>query len=295
MSANSVRCPNCGKRIRESVRICPACGTEQPLHIHRIRCHYCDRRVPSNVALCPNCKHDPRGFYVRASWLRTIAVLGLALGVAWLAFNPPIRFDVQSLLQVPTPTRLAAIGPELIVVTATLPATPTPTARPATVPNTREPTMTLTLVPPTPTYTQSPTVRPITPAAPVVGTPVPTATSSPALRPPLLVAPANGERMSGRKRIINLTFQPVELGPKQWYRIQVDFKDREDRFASWCGWTRDNFIRFPMDYYDDTWQLDRTFRWQVKIVNSDANPPSTCAAPSADQSPASPVWTFYWY
>ena len=42
------------------------------------------------------------------------------------------------------------------------------------------------------------------------------------------------------------------LGEHDWFRVQVDFKDRNNQPWTWCGWSRSNTIIFPADYYDES-------------------------------------------
>ncbi len=291
MGTYSIRCTNCGKRLAEGTRICPACGVEQPLHVNRIRCGYCSRRVPSNVVLCPYCKHNPRHLYLRPRFF--IGLLGLigAIVLIYGAFNAPRLFGGLALPKLPAPTVAVAAEPPLLVVTATSVPSATFTPVPTLAPTLFVPTTSLTAVPSvrpsaTPTATRS-TVKVLPP------TPMPTPTPI-LLAPPSLLGPKNGEKIYGAKRIILLTFQPVELQASEWYRVQVDLHDRDNRAASWCGWSQETTVRFPAEYYDDSWQLDRTFRWHVNVAVSDANPPSTCAAATISMGAASEDRVFYW-
>ncbi len=122
--------------------------------------------------------------------------------------------------------------------------------------------------------------------------PIPSVTPS---GPPSLLSPNNGEKFYGSKKRIPFTFQPFELGANEWYRLQIDFRDRKNEAASWCGWSKGTTILFPSEYHDDSWQIDRTFRWHVNVAISDADPPSTCDAPVSSMSAPSEERLFYWY
>jgi hypothetical protein len=93
-----------------------------------------------------------------------------------------------------------------------------------------------------------------------------------------------------------LTFTTaVPLQANQWIRVEVIFHNRTNNFANWCGWSKGAPLQFPSSYHDDSWQPDRTFRWHVNVAESEANPPSTCAAEAIIISSPSPEWTFFWY
>jgi RNA polymerase subunit RPABC4/transcription elongation factor Spt4 len=291
VSARTVRCRNCGKRLAAATRVCPACGADQPLHVRRIRCNYCSLRVPADSAVCPHCKHDPRGFYIRPrAVLGLVGVVAIA-ALAYAALNPSLW--VSSLTptntSTVTPTRIpSATAVIALVVTATLP--PSLTASPTQAPTT---TSTATTGP-TATETPSPTAT-----KRVVTRPLPSSTSSPtatSFPPPILVSPPNGTSFSGPKdRIIFSFTSAAPLEENQWFRLEVVFQNRTNNFANWCGWSKGGPLQFPMSYRDDSWQLDRTFRWHVNIADSPLSHPSTCAAEATIVSPPSVEWTFYWY
>ncbi len=290
VSATSVRCPSCGKRLSPSTRVCPICGAEQALHIRRIRCNYCNRRVPTDIMLCPYCKHDPRGVYLRPRLLLGAIFVVAIAALAYTTLNSSAWVVALAPGSTPTPTATAVPtrAITLLVVATTAPsATPTPTLRPAAKP---------TATAPLPTDTPTPTATRRVVIPPPVRTVAPAPTGSTSLAPPMLLAPVNGAKLNGSKRNIVLLFQSgVALQPDEWFRIEVVFKDREDRFANWCGWTKDSSIQFPWGYYEDSWQQDRSFHWHVSITQSLTDMPSTCAASVTEISPPSPDWTFYWY
>ncbi|MGB8646500.1 MAG: zinc ribbon domain-containing protein [Anaerolineae bacterium] len=289
MSAISVRCPKCAKRLSPRVRICPACGAEQPLHILRIRCSYCGRRIPANALTCPHCDHDPRRFY----WRPVLLVYGLGLAllalVIYVGVNRPVWVQSLALSTAPKPTATVTHTPIVVIITATptetipAPATETDTPRPSPT-DTRAPTLA-----PTPTATAtlgpSPVVPPLFPTL-----------AAPSLPAPVLESPADGQPVYGPHKRIALSFHGMApLREHDWFRIQVDFKDRNNQFASWCGWGQSNSILLPSSYYDDSWQLDRTFHWHVNIAETNVALPSTCSAPTLHLGAPSPEWTFYWY
>ncbi len=112
----------------------------------------------------------------------------------------------------------------------------------------------------------------------------------------MLTGPGYGHIFSGPGEAVDLTFHgSVPLAANQWFRVQIDYKDRNNVMISWCGWSRSNAIRFPRDYFDDSWQMTREFRWHVNLVETSLRVPSTCAAAVDNSSPDSPAWLFYWY
>lgn len=288
----TVRCTNCGKRLPPGTLVCPACGANQNLHIRRIRCNYCSLRVPADSRVCPNCNHNPHGFYIHPR--RFLGLIGAAavIVVGYAALNPSIW--VRSIPLPSTPTLTATASPTAIValvVTATLAPSDTPIPTGTPTPTNPPASTATTITSPTATATQTPTRRTIRVLP--SDTPVPTSTTYPS---PILFGPPNGVTESGRKQPIILMFTSASgLGPTEWYKVEVIFKSRTFSFANWCGWTKEQFIRFPMSYYDESWQYDRTFKWHVNIAESSANPPSTCAADALVTSPPSAEWTFYWY
>ncbi len=287
MSAHSVRCPSCGKRLPSTARICPLCGTEQPQHVSRIRCNYCSRRIPANAALCPYCRRNPRRHYIRARWLLLPLALAGIVAVVFTALNAPVWFSALALNPAATATSAVAFNPTARVIVTVLPAatlTPTATAsRLATSSAALVTTMSLLPSPtrmPTVESTAEPSPSPIAPVRPTATrtrrapspTPKPTATltiTATPFPPPVLLAPPDQAAIVGPRRFLWLSFRPSATLPEQgWYRIEVDFQDREDRPATWCGWTQGTGIYFPGDYRDDSWQFDRLFRWRVQVFHS---------------------------
>jgi Double zinc ribbon len=291
MHAYSLRCPNCGKRVPDALRTCPACGAEQPFHIRRIRCGYCSRRVPANVTLCPYCRHNPRRMYLRPHLLWGLLGVGVLVALACAAFNAPTWVGGLAFRNAQTPTSPAPTRQAVLFVTATTSAlaTPSPTA-------TLMHVITTNLATPTEPPTNTPTVTATATRPPlrVAPTNTPTATAVP-LPPPLLLAPPNGAKLNGPHKAIVLSFHPTELRANEWYRVEVLFKDRENRGAGWCGWTKGTTLLFPSSYYDDSWQLDRTFRWHVQVFASSVDLPSTCGAPATPVGAPSADWVFYWF
>lgn len=303
MDADSVRCWNCGKRMPEDARICPACGFDQPSVRRRIRCNYCGRRVPAASKRCPYCLHNPRKFYLKprhfvfaAAFVALVTVTYLFLLLAARVTNAAL-----ALLPHPSPTATAtsvAARAGLIVITET----PGPTAVPTFLP-TQEPSPTIdrtvaetpTLIP-TATPTRAPTKAPTRSATRLPAAPAATASpTSVSIPVPLLVSPRDGEAMGGPRRGILLVFRTAnELKDDQWFRVQVDFADRMGKPFTWCGWSRNGSIVFPGDYYDDSSPLNRTFRWHVNSVIADVAPPGSCAVPITASSPPSAVWSFIW-
>jgi hypothetical protein len=242
--------------------------------------------VPAEIVLCPYCKHNPRGVYLRPRFL--LGIIGaLALAVfACAALNPSAWVNALSVHSTPTstatakPTRVITL---LVTATPAPSAMPKPTGRP-----TDKPAPTLN---PTDTPTPTATKRVVKPLPALTATPAPTS-----LQSPILLAPANAAKLYGPKKNILLYFKSdVTLHADEWFRIEVIFKDREFKFANWCGWSKDSFIQFPWTYYEDSWQGDRAFHWHVSIAQSQTDSPSTCAASATDVSPPSAEWTFYWY
>ncbi len=261
------------------------------MHIQRIRCHYCNRRVPANVTVCPNCQHDPRGLYLNLRLFLGLAGLVLLGVVVWAAFNAPVWVNALALRSTGTPTPRPTARSVILVVTST--ASPNPTAAPTNVVANVQTDTPVSTPTSTPTLTATATRRAVR-AAPT-RTPTATATLTP-LSAPALLSPENGAKFQGSRKTVVLAFQPTEgLSANQWYRVQVDFKDRDDQATSWCGWSKGEAVLFPPDYYGDSYPFDRAFRWHVELVASSSTPPTTCSAPTTSVSAPSAIWVFYWY
>jgi hypothetical protein len=113
---------------------------------------------------------------------------------------------------------------------------------------------------------------------------------------PKLVSPTDGERISGANKEVLLRYQPAqELGRQDWYRVQVDFLDRNGNPVSWCGFSRESAQVFPSAYFDESSPNVRSFLWRVNVVRSNQFDPATCDAPYDILSAPSEVWTYYWY
>lgn len=263
----------------------------------RIRCSYCSHRIPASSVLCPNCQRNPRAFYWKR---RHVLILLAALFVALIAAGYWFRTDLGKLVPtgltlIPTATRAFTRTPITIVLIATRPpATQTRVAAPPpTLPNTAVPPPT---DPPTMTVTASPTASDSeTRLPPPTGTPSPVPTIIP-VTAPKSVSPANGERIVGANKRVELQFQPAQpLGAFEWFRVQVDFLDRGGNAVSWCEFTKNSSQEFPHDFFDDSSPTVRSFLWHVSVVRSNQVKPATCDAPYDVLSPSSDPWTFYWY
>jgi hypothetical protein len=184
--------------------------------------------------------------------------------------------------------------PITVILVATRPlGTPTrvpPTRTPA---NTAAPRPTNT---PTWTLTATRTVsNPGTRAPQATETPSPVPTVIP-VTAPNPVSPADGERIIGANKRVDLQFQPAQpLGALEWFRLQVDFLDRAGNPVSWCEFTKNSSQEFPRDFFDDSSPTLRSFLWRVNVVRSNQITPTTCDAPYDVLSPSSDPWTFYWY
>lgn len=266
--------------------------------VRRIRCHFCSRRVPADSIVCPYCRHNPRGLYLRPSmFIAPVAVVALA-ALAYAAVNPSVWTRALSLTGAVTPTTTTGPTPRAtgtrataLIVTATL--------RPSFAPTITEvaPPLPSETPNPTPTSSSTPTYTPVRQQVRPTAPPPPTLTPSPtSYPPPILQSPSSGAKLSGRKQAVILAYtSPGSLQPNEWFRVEVIFKDPAANFANWCGWTKDNSIRFPIPYYDDSWPFDRTFRWHVTIARAEAESPSTCQAVYTDLTPPDQEWIFYWY
>ncbi len=295
MSGSSVRCPNCAKRLSPHLRICPACGAEQPLHVRRIRCNYCGRRIPAQSPTCPRCEHNPRRFYLRPH--HVLYPLGLVLLAVLIYFGvnaiPWVRTLAVGSAPTPTRTRAPTRTPALIVITATATDTPVLLAMGTDTPLPSATDTLAPVTPSTPTRTVTPTRRPT--VRPQVLRPSPSATTV-LIAAPVLESPVDGQSLYGPRKRITFNFHGMApLREHDWFRIEVDFMDRTNQFANWCGWSQSNSIDLPNAYYDDSYQMNRTFRWHVNIAETATDSPSTCAAPTIHLSAPSPEWTFYWY
>jgi hypothetical protein len=194
---------------------------------------------------------------------------------------------------------------------ATVPTTSTPRTVVTVIVLANEPPPTVTSTPAQPTFTptlqSSPaskatltptaTIRALSPRARNTFTPQapPTrvATTAPRLT---LVAPADGEKIIGSRKVVELSFQPLDtLGANEWYRVQVDFLNRNGEPESWCGWTQETSLRFPPEYFDDSSPVARSFKWHVNVARTDVSQPMNCEAAATMISAPSGTWTFYWY
>lgn len=264
------------------------------MHTPRIRCNYCSRRILASSAVCPHCHHNPRAFYWKSSHLLLLLIPAVLLLAAAGWF---LREDLNMLGVAPgtspTPIAPALTSTPIRIVVVASPVPTTPTRVP--------PTATRTAIPPTrtvsPTFTATRIVTPTrvarTPGVTETPTRVPTPVPIPA---PVLFSPADGERILGAGKRVQLAFQPAQpLSPLEWYRLQVDYLDRAGQPVSWCGWTRESFIEFPRELFDEASPTVRSFLWRVVVVRSSQAAPSTCDAPYDPLSAPSQVWTFYWY
>ncbi len=273
--------------------------------MQRIRCRSCGHRVAATAVICPNCHSNPRGFYLRRSWIFTLITAGVLLG-AFYSFSQAPEFS-RAGVQTNTPTLAPSptFTPRVVTVVIVLTSAPTVTALPA---STRAPTA-LSSATPTATATTTPTpagpARTRTPRASTTtrAFPSPSATrgatltpSALAIPPPRLLGPRNGEQFSGPNKKIFLSFQPSQpLRENEWYHVRVEFKDRAGATVNWCGWTKETTVQFP-SYYDDASPDDRAFAWRVNVVRTEIDLPEGCRAVTpGNSSEPSEQWTFYWY
>jgi len=257
----------------------------------RIRCNYCERRIHASSIVCPNCQRNPRAFYWKR-WhvfvLLGIAAVLLIAAAFWYADD--LRALVPTGLALnPTVTPTATRAPVAVVLVAT---PPPPTA---------------TRVPPTPTRAKTATASPSLAATNTLTstrvTRVPQQTETPSPIPtvipvaaPKLVSPTDGERVIGANKRIELQFQPAQpLGAQEWYRVEVNYLDREGDAVGWCDFKDKSPFEFPRNYFDESSPNVRSFLWRVNVVASNQIAPKTCDAPYDILSAASEVWTFYWY
>lgn len=85
------------------------------------------------------------------------------------------------------------------------------------------------------------------------------------------------------------------LAAGEFFRLQVDYIDRNGANASWCAFTRSGGIRFPKQEFDNVSPFARKLIWRVGIVKANATSTSGCEEPFEQLSAQSEVWTFYWY
>lgn len=210
------------------------------------------------------------------------------LGSALRGFEP-----LRSIALGATPTVRATLPPITVLITAT-PRPPTKSPVPAT--NAVVPSAT-----PRPTDTPAATRAPTPTLTQISGPPRPTATftlvpTAVPVPPPKLVSPTDGERVQDANKRIPLSFQPAQpIGAQEWYRLQVDYLDREGQPVSWCAFTKASALEFPREFFEDSSPNVRSFLWRVNVVHSDEVSPVTCDAPYQMLSVPSDVWTFYWY
>ncbi len=270
------------------------------MHTPRIRCNYCGRRIPASSVVCPHCQRNPRGFFWKRWHVGVLALVLLAVaGIAAIVLG-----------QEGISTALGSIQPIQVALGATT-ATPTFTKAPLTIVIVAtQPASTPTLLPPTntplpPTETPSPTeipsatttvtVTPHTPVGTETAPPTPIPTPVP-VSPPKLQAPVDGEQVRGANQHITLRFTPAApIGQLEWFRVQVDFLDRAGQPVSWCAFTKESFLEFPREFFDDSSPNVRSFLWRVNVVRTNQFDPKTCDAPFELLSAPSDVWTFYWY
>ncbi len=192
-----------------------------------------------------------------------------------------------------TPTRTFTLPPITVIITATpRPATKTATPPPTQKINspTARPTQTATLSPTsTATLTQISGVPRATATFTAIPTPIP-------VPPPKLISPTDKEQVRGANKRIELKYQPAQpIRAQEFYRVQVDYLDRQGTPVSWCAFTQDSQVEFPREIFDDSSPAVRSFLWRVNVVRSNQFRPATCDAQYDVLSAPSDVWTFYWY
>jgi len=254
LEEDAPRCPNCGKRVRAEMTVCPACGVELLPRRARIRCKRCGSRIPADATVCPRCKGDPRAARVSVLLARGAALLLGVLAMICLGCLLVRVLTMNLLVQgfsSASPTSVRATVIYVIEVVAS--PTPSPTVTPSPFPTAH--------VSPTPTRRGARTATPGITATP---------TLPPGFYPtPQLLAPANMTVYSGTNASILLEWLPVTSGTlreNEWYEIRLMYTARANTPGEYRHYTKETRWRVRTDWYNDLAQDAREIRWLVTVV-----------------------------
>jgi hypothetical protein len=172
--------------------------------------------------------------------------------------------------------------------------TPTFTTRPsATLTRTRTPTR--TRIPPTRTATplpptETPTLSPPT----ATWTPAPTSTPTPLFAAPTLLSPSDEVEFRGSGVDIELSWE--DLGPladDEWYALSLRYyTDGEMQYSG--TWTKNASWLVPEELYMRAGQLERTFEWDVTVVQQTGTRPDG-GREGVALGASSETRSFFWY